>query len=350
MGISTAAPAPATSPPRQADPAAPESDADPSPPDVHPTLAQMTAPAVPDPFTTVCMQPAFDADGVECDTAAAEDLDIMKTLLGPWNGRLPTKDDGVHQFGCAYDGALLDAWVKQPSPCCAAAAVAGAINGSSTQRNRLIRPSPSRRAASSRSVCRSPKSGTLAPPPSQPSALRWLGAWFGATGARSSGSRTATPDTRAKMHSPSEYMGAAQNHVSGTSASFNYDELRKDTLRDIPQSAHMNTPQMESAEARSTPVELRATTRESLDQQTAVNAGNRSGGNTPTMDAIGVETAAYYDPSDQQIQQRNSDSPTALHDNPFVPPPLHGAPSRAARRTGGNSPLTLPGFDDTCKD
>ena len=44
-----AAPAPATSPPRQADPAAPESDADPSPPDVHPTLAQMTAPAVPDP-------------------------------------------------------------------------------------------------------------------------------------------------------------------------------------------------------------------------------------------------------------------------------------------------------------
>ena len=37
--------------------------------------------------------------------------------------------DGVQQFGVAYDGALLDAWVKQPSPCCAAAAVAGAING-----------------------------------------------------------------------------------------------------------------------------------------------------------------------------------------------------------------------------
>ena len=74
-------------------------------------------------------QPAFDADGVECDTAACEDLDITATLLGPWNGRLPTKEDGVQQFGVAYDGALLDAWVKQPSPCCAAAAVAGAING-----------------------------------------------------------------------------------------------------------------------------------------------------------------------------------------------------------------------------
>ena len=91
--------------------------------------APAPAPAVPDPFTTVCMQPAFDADGVECDTAACEDLDITATLLGPWDGRLPTQKDGVHQFGVAYDGALLDAWVKQPSPCCAAAAVAGAING-----------------------------------------------------------------------------------------------------------------------------------------------------------------------------------------------------------------------------
>lgn len=44
-----AAEAPAPSPPRQADPAAPESNADPSPPDVDPTLAQMPAPAVPDP-------------------------------------------------------------------------------------------------------------------------------------------------------------------------------------------------------------------------------------------------------------------------------------------------------------
>ena len=74
------------------------------------------------------MQPAFDADGVECDTAACEDLDITATLLGPWNGRLPTK--GPRPAAApAYDGALLDARVKQPSPCCAAAAVAGAING-----------------------------------------------------------------------------------------------------------------------------------------------------------------------------------------------------------------------------
>ena len=98
-------------------------------PEAAPAPAPESASTAPDPFTTVCMQPAFDADGVECDTAAAEDLDITATLLGPWDGRLPTQKDGVHQFGCAYDGALLDAWVKQPSPCCAAAAVAGAING-----------------------------------------------------------------------------------------------------------------------------------------------------------------------------------------------------------------------------
>jgi hypothetical protein len=98
-------------------------------PEAAPAPAPESASTAPDPFTTVCMQPAFDADGVECDTAACEDLDITATLLGPWDGRLPTQKDGVHQFGCSYDGALLDAWVKQPSPCCAAAAVAGAING-----------------------------------------------------------------------------------------------------------------------------------------------------------------------------------------------------------------------------
>ncbi|CAH0370490.1 unnamed protein product [Pelagomonas calceolata] len=122
--VRAAAAAPAPSLPAAAPP---EATPDWWPPVDH--AAPAPAPAVPDPFTTVCMQPAFDADGVECDTAACEDLDITATLLGPWNGRLPTKEDGVHQFGCSYDGALLDAWVKQPSPCCAAAAVAGAING-----------------------------------------------------------------------------------------------------------------------------------------------------------------------------------------------------------------------------
>ncbi len=121
------APADAAAPAPSID-APPEATPDWWPPSDH--AAPAPAPeATADPFTTVCMQPAFDADGVECDTAACEDLDIMATLLGPWNGRLPTKEDGVSQFGCAYDGALLDAWVKQPSPCCAAAAVAGAING-----------------------------------------------------------------------------------------------------------------------------------------------------------------------------------------------------------------------------
>ena len=91
--------------------------------------APAAAPTLPDPFTTVCMQPAFDADGVECDTAGCEDLDITATLLGPWGGRLPTQKDGIGAFACAYDGALLGAWVKQPSPCCGAAVIAGAVNG-----------------------------------------------------------------------------------------------------------------------------------------------------------------------------------------------------------------------------
>ena len=49
---------------------------------------------------TVCMQPAFDADGVECDTAACEDLDITATLLGPWDGRLPTQKTASTSSAC----------------------------------------------------------------------------------------------------------------------------------------------------------------------------------------------------------------------------------------------------------
>ena len=51
------------------------------------------------PFSVLASpQPAFDADGVECDTAGCEDLDITATLLGPWGGRLPTQKDGIGAF------------------------------------------------------------------------------------------------------------------------------------------------------------------------------------------------------------------------------------------------------------
>ncbi|KAH8057848.1 hypothetical protein JL722_6388 [Aureococcus anophagefferens] len=76
---------------------------------------------------TVAMAP-FDKDGVECDTKDAEDLDVTQTLLGLWGGRLPGLEERVTTFACAVDSALLAAWVKQPSPCCAAAALAGAMN------------------------------------------------------------------------------------------------------------------------------------------------------------------------------------------------------------------------------
>ncbi|KAK7238549.1 hypothetical protein SO694_00020051 [Aureococcus anophagefferens] len=71
---------------------------------------------------TVAMAP-FDKDGVECDTKDAEDLDVTQTLLGLWGGRLPGLEERVTTFACAVDSALLAAWVKQPSPCCAAAGV-----------------------------------------------------------------------------------------------------------------------------------------------------------------------------------------------------------------------------------
>ncbi|KAH8044117.1 hypothetical protein JL722_14864 [Aureococcus anophagefferens] len=67
---------------------------------------------------TVAMAP-FDKDGVECDTKDAEDLDVTQTLLGLWGGRLPGLEERVTTFACAVDSALLAAWVKQPSPCCA---------------------------------------------------------------------------------------------------------------------------------------------------------------------------------------------------------------------------------------
>jgi len=61
---------------------------------------------------------------MEQDSAAAEDQD-WHTLLLP-DGRFPTSQ--LQRFSIGVNYALLAGWVKQPSPCCAAASVAGACN------------------------------------------------------------------------------------------------------------------------------------------------------------------------------------------------------------------------------
>ena len=50
----------------------------------------------------------------EKDTDASEDVDLMALLLP--DGTLPRQP----QFSLAYNTALFDGWVKQPSPSCAA--------------------------------------------------------------------------------------------------------------------------------------------------------------------------------------------------------------------------------------
>ncbi|GMH62586.1 hypothetical protein TrRE_jg10945 [Triparma retinervis] len=60
-------------------------------------------------------------DLVEADTDDSESFDLSSLLLPPvssWSS-----------FGVYVDSGLLDGWVKQPSPCCGAASVAGAVNG-----------------------------------------------------------------------------------------------------------------------------------------------------------------------------------------------------------------------------
>jgi len=63
---------------------------------------------------------------VEMDTVDAEDTYDLNALLLPdaSNFRLPSYD----RFSVSYSLAALNGWVKQPSPCCAAASVAGAWN------------------------------------------------------------------------------------------------------------------------------------------------------------------------------------------------------------------------------
>lgn len=56
---------------------------------------------------------------VEKDSDAPESMDLHSLLL-PAPGQLPTQH---HSFALAYNSALLNAWVKQSSPACAAGAL-----------------------------------------------------------------------------------------------------------------------------------------------------------------------------------------------------------------------------------
>lgn len=74
-------------------------------------------------------QEAFKVDPVtgeriEADTADSEDAVPLSRILLP-DDSFPTE---VSCFSVSYSKALLNAWVKQPSPCCGAASVAGAVN------------------------------------------------------------------------------------------------------------------------------------------------------------------------------------------------------------------------------
>ncbi|CAM9576640.1 unnamed protein product, partial [Choristocarpus tenellus] len=62
---------------------------------------------------------------METDTTEDEDVVDLNALLLP-GGILPVD---VDRFSLSYSKALFGGWVKQDSPCCAAASVAGAWNG-----------------------------------------------------------------------------------------------------------------------------------------------------------------------------------------------------------------------------
>lgn len=60
----------------------------------------------------------------EHDTLEDEDaINVAEFVLPPMSS-LST----YLQFGISYNRLIFDGWVKQPSPCCAAAVVAGAWN------------------------------------------------------------------------------------------------------------------------------------------------------------------------------------------------------------------------------
>lgn len=61
---------------------------------------------------------------VEQDTVESEDIQNLLEYILP-SGGIPAN---ANSFGMQYNRRLFNGWVKQPSPCCAAASVAGAWN------------------------------------------------------------------------------------------------------------------------------------------------------------------------------------------------------------------------------
>ena len=65
------------------------------------------------------VDPDFEHDTVEDEDA----INVAEFVLPPVSVL-----NACLQFGISYNRSIFDGWVKQPSPCCAAAAVAGAWN------------------------------------------------------------------------------------------------------------------------------------------------------------------------------------------------------------------------------
>ncbi|CAM9490304.1 unnamed protein product, partial [Ectocarpus sp. 13 AM-2016] len=99
----------------------------------HTTNSSWDTPRAPPPTTTAAATGGSAAkavnviaygERVEADTEEPEDVSDLNTLLLP-SGTLPLD---VERFSVSYSRALLKGWVKQGSPCCAAASLAGAWN------------------------------------------------------------------------------------------------------------------------------------------------------------------------------------------------------------------------------
>lgn len=66
----------------------------------------------------------IESNEVEQDTFEDEEITNVVQFILPSASILSNS----FQFGMSYNRFVFDGWVKQPSPCCAAAAVAGAWN------------------------------------------------------------------------------------------------------------------------------------------------------------------------------------------------------------------------------
>ena len=95
---------------------------------VHPSPPSSNDIAVADP-NVICSKEAFKLDPltgelIECDTDDTEAQLDMAAIMLP-GSEFPKE---ARQFGVLFNRGVLEGWVKQPSPCCGAASIAGAVN------------------------------------------------------------------------------------------------------------------------------------------------------------------------------------------------------------------------------